>query len=157
MYGAKQGPILFNAMFTIISFFPRLFSSLCHYFWVRVTIWVQVAIWRYAVWKLKGHGPISLTRVIPSDMVAWVKKKKTNKNKQKKKKKPLPRRSLNYWPSKFVLATLAKGHQMIIYVKLQSNLSIRFWEDFQRRNIHYNRKKGIAPIGASFIDGETWF
>ena len=43
------------------------------------------------------------------------------------------------------LATLVKGHQMIIYANLQSNLFISFWDDFQRTNIHYNRKTAPPP------------
>ena len=74
------------------------------------------------------------------------------------RKQPLPRRGLIYWPSKFVLAVLGKGHHMIIYANLQSYLSINFWgEDFQRCHIHYNRKNGPAPKGASFTDIENWF
>ena len=66
--------------------------------------------------------------------------------------------SLNYWPSKFVLATLVKGDQMIIYASLQPNLSIFYWaEDFQKSNIHYNRQKRSRLIGASFIEGKSWF
>ena len=39
-----------------------------------------------------------------------------------------------------------KGHQMIIYANLQSNLSTQFWEkDFQRSNIHYSRNKAPPP------------
>ena len=55
-------------------------------------------------------------------------------------------------------STLIKGHHMIIYAILHSNLSISFGgEDFQRCNIHYHRKNGPAPIGASFTDVESWF
>ena len=28
---------------------------------------------------------------------------------------------------------------------------------FQRCHIHYNRKNGPGPTGASFVDGESWF
>ena len=74
-------------------------------------------------------------------------------------KQPLPHGGLMYWPSKFVLATLVKGHYMIIYANLQSNLPISFWgDDFQRINMHhYDRKNSPAPVGASFIDGASLF
>ena len=73
-------------------------------------------------------------------------------------KQRLPRRGLIYWLCKFVLATLVKGHHMIIYANLHSNLSISIWgEDYQSCNIHYNRKNGPAPIGASFTDRESSF
>ena len=40
--------------------------------------------------------------------------------------KTSPYRDLNYWWRKFVLATLVKGHQMIIYANLQSIKSVSF-------------------------------
>ena len=61
-------------------------------------------------------------------------------------KLPLPRRGLIYWPSKFFVATLVKGHHMIIYANLLSNLSISFWaEDFQRLNIGKNSPTPWEP------------
>ena len=59
---------------------------------------------------------------------------------------------------KFVLVILVEGHQMIIYTNLLSNQSINFrGKDFQRINIHYNRKTAPPPVGASFIDEKNLF
>ena len=66
--------------------------------------------------------------------------------------------SLIYWGIKFVLAIFVDDHHMIIYANLQSNLSISFWgEDFQRINMHYNRKNSPTPMGASFMDRSSLF
>ena len=47
---------------------------------------------------------------------------------------------------------------MIIYLNLQSNLSISFCgEDFQRTNMHFNGKNSPAPMGASFINEASLF
>ena len=51
-------------------------------------------------------------------------------------KQSCPHGGLIYWPSKFVSAILVEDHQMIINANLQSNLSISFWENFQRINMH---------------------
>ena len=61
--------------------------------------------------------------------------------------------------SKFVFTTLLKGHHMIIFANLQSNLSISFWgEDFQRRVIYLIiGHNGPTLVGASFIDGASLF
>ena len=73
------------------------------------------------------------------------------------KKQPCPHGGLIYYGRKLFLAILLQGHQMIIYANLQPNLLISFGEDFQRINMHYNRKNSPAPMGAFFIDGESWF
>ena len=75
-----------------------------------------------------------------------------------RKNSPTPIGSLINWRSKFILAILVEGHYMIIYPNLQLNLSISFWgEDFQRINMHYNRKNSPTPVGAPLIDGASLF